>query len=44
MSQSPHAALNAFGLFAAEGLLESKATQAPWVASANILTPFATSL
>jgi hypothetical protein len=43
MSQSPLAALNAFGLFAAAGLRESKATHVPRVAAASIPTPFATS-
>ena len=43
MSQSPRAALNAFGLFAA-GLSKSRATHLPRVAAANISAPFATSL
>jgi hypothetical protein len=42
--QSPLAVLNAFGLFAAAGLRESKATHVPRVAAASIPTPFATSL
>jgi hypothetical protein len=37
-------ALNAFGLFAAAGLRESKATHVPRVAAASVPTPFATSL
>ena len=44
MSQSPLAAFNAFGLFAAGALWESKVTRVPRVAAASIPTPFATSL